>query len=350
MKSGILVNFGYQGVDGLDILFNIFSGGVESFDSVFHDWRIANLIHTDELGENGEYNYESIDLALADPPHQYDLKVKTFMYGSEFGTTLTILGHDTGVSTLGMYGSDYIRFDHLSKDVKGKRFMFDGQDGIELWQLIDEVWYSGQYNLGDALLYGATTLDPGSTLTIQTAYEIEYQWDYGFVQISTDDGVTWTSLTNLYTSPVHPQTLDDIEVHLEGLTGESGGLVEMSFDLTGYEGDVLIGFRYMTDWFTTWDGWYIVDAMVNGESLELIPGLSPIDFQVTLIYYRKVRGYSILEPYEVITLSLDEYNMGSHYIGRGPDDVVAIISPVGFKIGFVDYYIGMAALKWGHGH
>ncbi|MDO8123505.1 MAG: immune inhibitor A [Candidatus Hermodarchaeota archaeon] len=348
--------FGLQGIDGLDIWFNFLSEGVETFDSVYHDWRIANLIHTDDIGVDGEYNYKSIDLAMADPPRQYDVKVKDFMYGTELGTTLTTLGYDTGVSRLGMYGSDYIRFDHLSKDIKGKRFMFDGDDGIELWQQIDGIWYSGRYNLGNALLYGSATINADSELTITTRYDIEEHWDYGFVQISTDGGETWTSLENEWTDDQMPPEytvdprLPEIIDNLPGLTGDSDGWIPMSFDLPDYEGEILIGFRYMTDWFTTEEGWYIGDAMVDGEPLELIPALTPMDFQVTLVYYRKVRGYSVLEPYEVITLSLDEFNMGTHYIERGPDDIVAIISPVGFNIGFVDYYFGMAALKWGHGH
>jgi len=342
---------GIQGKDGLDIWFDFLSGGVETFDSVYHDWRIANLIHTDDLGEDGEYNYKSLDLSMADPPLQYDVKVKTFMYGSEFGTTLTILGHDTEVALLPMYGSDYIRFDHLSKDRKGKLFLFDGDDGVELWQMIDGVWYSGQYNLGNALLYGATSLGPESTLTILTEYEIEFEWDYGFVQISTDGGETWTSLTNEVTDPVNTQTHDDIIAQVEGLTGESDDLVEMSFDLSAYSGDVLIGFRYMTDWFTTWEGWYIAGASVNGESLELTPALTPIDFQVTLVYYNKARGYRVLTPYKVIDVPYcDAYNMGLKFIDRWTVDIVAIISPVGFSIGFVDYWFGMFALKWGHCH
>jgi hypothetical protein len=345
---GAFVQWGIPGIDGLNAWFNFLSGGVDTFDTVFHDWRIANLLDSDEF--NPRYSYPSIDLSNADPPRQYDVKVKDFMYGTDLGTTLTILGYDTGVSMLGMYGSDYIRFDHISKDRKGKLFMFDGDDGVALWQQVDGVWYSGRYNLGNALLYGTTTLGPASTLTIQTAYEIEAHWDYGFVQVSTDGGMTWDSLTNTYTEPVDPQSHPDIIAQGAGLTGESGGLIEMSFDLSAYEGDVLIGFRYMTDWFTTWDGWYLASALVNGEPLELIPELTPMTFQVTVIYYEKVRGHKVQEPTAVFTLTPDEYNMLAHYIARGPDDVVVIISPIGFNLGYVDYWFGMEALKWGHGY
>lgn len=346
---GLYVQYGLTGIPGLDAWFSFLSGGVDTFDSVFHDWRIANLLDSDEF--NPRYSYLSIDLSEANPPRQYEVKAKTFMYGTEFGTTLTIQDYDTGFSTLGMYGSDYIRFVRLSKDRKGKLFMFNGDNGVYLWQLTEDGWYSGAYNLGNALLYAETTISAGAELTIQTYYDIEFEWDYGFVQISTDNGETWTSLTNDYTDPVNTQTHDDIIAQVEGLTGYSGGVVEMSFDLTGYEGDVQIGFRYMTDWFTSEEGWYIIDAMVNGESLELTPALTPIDFQVTLVYYKKARGYKVLEPYKVIDVPMcDAYNIGLKFIDRWTVDIVAIISPVGFDIGFVDYWFGMFALKWGRCH
>jgi hypothetical protein len=275
------------------------------------------------------------------------------MYGTEFGTTLTIQGYDTGFSTLGMYGSDYIRFVRLSKDRKGKLFMFNGDNGVYLWQLTEDGWYSGAYNLGNALLYAETTISPDATLSFDTMYDIEAFWDFGFVQISTDNGETWTSLTNLYTYDVlleNPDTHPDIIDQGFGLTGHMDWMT-MEFDLTGYEGDVLIGFRYMTDWFTSEEGWYVDNVIVDGEALELIPALTPIDFQVTLVYYKKARGYKVLEPYKVIDVPMcDAYNIGLKFIDRWTVDIVAIISPVGFNIGYVDYWFGMFALKWGRCH
>jgi hypothetical protein len=342
---------GLQGIDGLDWWFHYLTSDIESFDSVYHDWRIANLIHTDELGEDGEYNYKSIDLADADPPRQYDVKVKDFMYGSEFGTTLTILGHDTEVALLPMYGSDYIRFDHLSKDRKGKLFLFDGDDGVALWTLTEFGWYSGRYNMGNALLYGTATIDFDSVLTITTWYDIEANWDFGFVQVSLDDGETWTSLDNFYTTPVYLTNVPEIIANMPGLTGFSDGFITMDFELPDFEGDVLIGFRYMTDQFYTDTGWYVDNVMVDNSPVELTPTLTPMDFQVTLVYYKKARGYHTLVPYKVIDIPYcDVYNFGIKFIDRWTVDIVAIISPIGFNLGSVDYWFGMFALKWGRCH
>ncbi|MFX1343079.1 MAG: hypothetical protein ACFFAL_10370, partial [Promethearchaeota archaeon] len=52
---GLYVQYGLTGISGLDAWFSYLSGGVDSFDSVFHDWRIANLLDSDEF--NPRYSY-----------------------------------------------------------------------------------------------------------------------------------------------------------------------------------------------------------------------------------------------------------------------------------------------------
>ena len=103
----------------------------------------------------------------------------------------------------------------------------------------------------------------GGTLTFDTWYEIEEGYDYGFVQVSTDGGSTWISLENSYTTSWHDWPLDqDIIAQLPGLTGYSDW-VTMSFDLSGYGGDILIGFRYMTDESYRLTGWCIDNVYVD---------------------------------------------------------------------------------------
>ena len=106
----------------------------------------------------------------------------------------------------------------------------------------------------------------GGTLTFDTSYNIEEAWDFGFVQVSTDGGYTWASLSNAYSTAVHdPDAHPNIIMNLPGLTGNSGGWVTMSYDLSAYAGQpIMIGFRYMTDWATTFDGWYIDNVYVDG--------------------------------------------------------------------------------------
>ena len=105
---GDFVQNGIPGIAGLELLMHPYT-----FNQVYHDWRIANLIHSDKPG-NGKYNYDTIDLGSvdADPIRVYDVlgNAPHHVIGTSFGTTTTILGYDTGVSELGPYGSDYISF------------------------------------------------------------------------------------------------------------------------------------------------------------------------------------------------------------------------------------------------
>src|SRR3972149_4295272 len=85
----------------------------------------------------------------------------------------------------------------------------------------------------------------GGTLTFDTQYQTEELWDFGFVQVSTDGGNSWTSLANGFTTSDHdPSAHPKVIENLPGLTGDSGGWVNMSFDLSAYAGQaILIAFR-----------------------------------------------------------------------------------------------------------
>jgi len=107
------------------------------------------------------------------------------------------------------------------------------------------------------------------TLTFDTKYETESGWDFAFVQVSTDDGLTWRSLANGSTTTEHdPAARLSIIAQLPGLNGTADWHTE-SFDLAADAGKtVLLRFRMMTDGATLGNGgeagWWVDDVKVGG--------------------------------------------------------------------------------------
>lgn len=124
----------------------------------------------------------------------------------------------------------------------------------------DYFYYSGMGNNLDRVMYKAFTLEPGSSLHAKVNYEIELDWDYAYVVVSTDGGMTWT--------PVHTNlsTMDDPNGQNEGhgITGFSGGWIDLDVDLSAYVGDVLLGFKYWTDVAAIELGFMIDEISVTG--------------------------------------------------------------------------------------
>ena len=84
---------------------------------------------------------------------------------------------------------------------------------------------------------------PAITLSLQTWYDIETDWDYAYVSVSTD-GATFTNLPSTITTNTNPNGQN----FGNGITGNSAGWVTASFDLTPYAGQtVALRFRYWTD-------------------------------------------------------------------------------------------------------
>jgi hypothetical protein len=133
-------------------------------------------------------------------------------------------------------------------------------------------WWSDKGDLVDYSLM--TTLDltgmETAVLNLNTAWDIEPYWDFGFVQVSTD-GENWTSVANEYTTSDHDgSAMDTIVENLPGITGSSGGYVMSSYDLSEWAGQVVqVRLRYMTDWGTSLGGWFVKGADLNGEEIAM---------------------------------------------------------------------------------
>jgi len=338
------------GIPGMEALF----GGM-TFDEVFHNWRLANLIHSDWPG-SGKYDYKTMDLADADPVRLYEMKAPfPWTMGSDFGTTVTILGYDaegTGFLNLGPYSTDYIAVTKWHKRKPWwKNLFFDGDDSAYIepgpqWTLDGDLWWSGSGDLYDNIIAGETTVGGDGMLYVTTYYDLEDNWDFGFVQVSTDGGMTWTSLENAYTTYlIDPAAIQTAVDNLPGLTSwseyiDADGWITMAFDLTAYAGqDVLIGFHYVTDWATHFGGWYVMNNVTQGgEVLELdvwYPPAPEADFMVSLVYYAKWRGNYY--PVWVREMGLDDMTEeGMKKLGFGSCYVVIVVSAV-HDLGVADY-------------
>jgi hypothetical protein len=280
--------------------------------------------------------------------------------GTDFGNTFTILGYDTGVSQVATYGSDYISFENWSRP---GFIYFDGDDTATLlppvytlWTLTADGWYSGTgVNLADGYLAGNVLVNPSDpTLTLVTAYGLESYWDFGFVQVSTDGGKTLTSLANAYTTSDHdPSALPAIIASLPGLTDynldwtsvsvppQPTDYTTMTFDLTPYAGkNVMIVFHYMTDWATTYEGWWIKSATVSSTALTLAnwtpppPTPPPVKFQVTLVQTVTVCKKTLYIPWDM-KLNTKNKGMGVGFASK-KDVVILVVTPI-MDAGTADY-------------
>lgn len=245
-----------NGMDGVSSTLSAF-GADKDFVDVFHDFAVALLI--DEPIKRGKY---------------MDYKFETFDFNLNVGTPDSPNPEAYDTPGAPPWGTDYLWLDGDPKDL-GK-FNFNGVDYSVVdsaWSSDGEVLYSGTGDLITNWAIFETT--GGGTLTFDTYWDIEDFWDFGFVQVSTDGGHTWMSLSNAYTTSEHDDAAHpDIVANLPGLTGWSCYYVEegdpcwltLSFDLSAYAGqDILVGFRYMTDWATTYEGWYLDNIYVDDE-------------------------------------------------------------------------------------
>ncbi|RFU60482.1 choice-of-anchor J domain-containing protein [Peribacillus glennii] len=244
-----------NGLDSVNETLNA-SGQELDFKDVYNRFITALAIDSEKPG-NGIYNFDSINLR--------DLAVDN--NGTKRGSTInyeTVMPFEKeGVPA---WGGDFKQLDNTEKI---RNISFDGIDFLPVpWESItsptDEANNVLWGNKGDEadnsiILEADLTNVKNATLNFDNYYKIEEQWDFAAVQVSTDGGKSWKSLSNENTrSDVVEEGYPTIKENLPGFTGQSNGWEKESFDLTEYAGrKILVSFRYMTDWGTTEDGWFI---------------------------------------------------------------------------------------------
>ncbi len=192
-------------------------------NDVFADWLVANYLSTDV----GPYSYDSRRV----PP------VKNIYKRAP----------DALSGTVKSYGADYV----VTSTGSGRMTVeFQGQPETQLMSAAphsgDTCWWSNQGDSIDSTLTRSVDLGAveAATLRFWTFYDIEELWDYAYVMVSTDDGGTWQILETTLSTTVNPNG----NAYGAGLTGQSGGWVQDSVDLSEYAGrQFLLRFEYITD-------------------------------------------------------------------------------------------------------
>ncbi|ODR81672.1 peptidase M6 [Haladaptatus sp. W1] len=299
-----------NGIEGVEKTLDE-TGANTDFYGLYQDFSTAAVLDSSERRVRDEYDIDGLDLNL---------------------------NTSNDVGTAGAWGTNYKEVDTSDKgpitDVT-----LSGTDYIGTqWQTATDpvtgegqVLYSGSGTLLDRFAITSADLSNGdSTLSFETYYDIEENWDYGFVQVSTDGGETWESLeSNRTDDSPNPDAHPTIKENAPGYTGTTGGeWVEQSFDLSEYEGEgeVLIAFRYATDWATTQPGMYVRNVQVGGESVPTDATDSfmslreatgdKIGYQFTFIGIKE-NGKAKVKQLDMRTFSDDEEQELHHFLRNG---------------------------------
>ncbi len=134
------------------------------------------------------------------------------------------------------------------------------------WVAFDVATVTDQY----LDLTNPVALSSNSVLRFWHYYDTESGYDGGVVEISVDNGVNWfdlgsemlqngynSSISTGYSSPIGGR---------DAFSGDSGGYLETSVDLSAYAGqNALIRFRMATDTSVSVNGWYVDDVSITNE-------------------------------------------------------------------------------------
>jgi hypothetical protein len=296
-----------QGIESVNQQLESLGTG-KTFTEVYQNFMTALAL--DDSKVSSDYNFDSINLRELPINAAGDKRGKTV----DFEKALTF--EKEGVPA---WGGDFTEFE-FDKNVRSLKF--DGVDFLPLqWSTVanplapgEQVFHANNGDQADqALIFNAQVPTENPTLTFDHFYDLEEQWDFGVVQVSTDKGETWTSLSNENTrSDVveegHPTILENVP----GFTGHATEWTTESFDLSAYAGqDVLVSFRNLTDWGYNDSGWFLKNIKLgefsaDGTSTDAFKSLAElkgeyVDFTVSLIQTRTNGQQKVMQidPFDV---------------------------------------------------
>lgn len=240
-------------------------------------------------------------------------------------------------------GSDYVRL----RDEGGGYLDVGDVDSLEFngvsklaklpveWKAVKrsgrQVLYSGKGDNLDRTIARQVHVGNGN-LDVDMAWDTEEGYDYAYVQVSTDGGKKYKSVScdDSVDAPLGP-----------GFDGDSGGFVTEHCNLSRYSGqNVILAFRYVTDGGVVLPGFWVDDVVLDGslissgDSLQGWKSLSQIrPVQVKKWLVRLVAIDETTHQVRLGSLTLDENFDGTlsgadldAVIGTTGSTVAAIVS------------------------
>lgn len=214
-------------------------------DDVFMDWTVTNYLLNGSVGD-GRYDYKT---------YQNPSKVENVNLVNECPTDIN--------GTVHQFGADYIKIrcdgDHLLR--------FEGSNATTL---LPEDPYSGERafwsNKGDesnttlTREFDFSQINGDLSLEFMTWYDLEEDYDYLFLEASTDGGETWEILTTPHGTDKDPSG----NSYGWGYNGNSNGWIQESVDISDLAGKIaLIRFEYVTDAAVNGEGFLIDDISIR---------------------------------------------------------------------------------------
>jgi hypothetical protein len=221
---------------------------------------------------------------------------------------------------------------------------FEANRFVDAWAIAprghgpgNPAFYSGvPANLQDRLLSTRITVPPENPiLRFDARYDIEALWDFAYVQVSDDGGVTWRSVPTTSTTTDHqPGAAPWIVADLPGLTGASGGWRTETADLSEWAGKTVeLGFRYRTDTFVLGPGIWIdnirIGSTLVSDASDLegwSRNLPAVDLVLRLVSLNEDSG-----DLSVRELPLDDHDAGAWQA----DEIQAALAPGATFAGFI---------------
>ena len=220
------------------------TGKVITADDFFLDWAIANFVHDGSVGD-GRYYYHNYPASPKASPTE----------------TITDCPTDLSSRTVNQYGADYIQV-----TCPGSHTLhFTGSTAT---RLLPADSHSGSYafwsNLGDQSdmtlthQFDLRGVSGPVSLNFWTWYDVEKDFDYVYVEASTD-GQHWSFLTTPSGTSSNPNGAS----YGWAYTGQSNGWIQESVDLSQYAGkQVSVRFEYLTDQSVNGAGFLLDDVSV----------------------------------------------------------------------------------------
>ncbi len=249
-------------------------GYQDGFNEVFDSWTIANYLD-DTRKADGKYGYNTLDIGTIDTwGYSIEYVLSNFWWGSPDNAPFSVKSDWLGGIEPQPYTANYFRFNN--KEVAD--ISIEGEDFTgTLAHSGNYEWYSGAKAWAWRSFYRTFDIPMGgATLNFSTFYEIEEDWDYGYVEVYDRNTSEWFTLdaTGTVDYVAHAQDNPNVPAGREPMdykaagrwhafTGNSNGWIPVSMDLTSFAGHKIdIYFRTWQDGAFTLPMMYVDDISI----------------------------------------------------------------------------------------